>query len=63
MSMSMGSEHFEWRLDGFYQCIMVQPASPGRVECKSSYLSQVSDWYNSIDSRSSRAYRGTCSLK
>ena len=34
--MLMGSEHFEWRLNGYYQRIMVQLASPGMVECKDS---------------------------
>ena len=38
MSISMGGEHFEWRLNGDYQCIIVQLASLGRIECKSSYL-------------------------
>ena len=37
MSMLMGNEHFQGRLNGYYQCIMVQLASPGRVECKCSY--------------------------
>ena len=34
MSMSMGNEHFQGRLNGYYQCIMVQLASPGRLNAK-----------------------------
>ena len=30
MSILMGSEHFEWRLNGYYQCILVQACIAGQ---------------------------------